>query len=136
MKQKPFLIVLGLVSAGFITYFVVHAFANQLLQTEPKRAGATCGTYSITHFVNITEGVATPNEVTGKLCDKLSIINHDDRIRLMAFGVHDSHQAYDGTVEKPLQKGESLTVTLNKAGTYRFHDHIDDQAQGIFTVRN
>jgi hypothetical protein len=72
--------------------------------------------------------------VDAKLCDTLTLINKDTRLRVMAFGQHDNHQAYDGVTEQVLAEGQSLTVTLNQLGTFRFHDHTQDEVQGTFTV--
>jgi uncharacterized membrane protein YukC len=52
----------------------------------------------------------------------------------VAFGLHEHHVPYDGTTEKILIQGQSLTVTLVQAGNFRFHDHWHDQIQGTFTV--
>jgi hypothetical protein len=136
MKPKPITSTLALIFAGFLVYLGTHALAQRFLIAKPEKESAVCSQGNVTHFVNIYDGVATPKDIVGKMCERLTIINHDDRIRLIAFGVHDKHQTYDGFTQKALAKEQSLTVTLNQAGTYRFHDHIDDQAQGTFTVTN
>jgi len=73
-------------------------------------------------------------QINGKLCDTLTIINNDPRIRLIAFGPHDAHQAYDGVTEKILNESQSFTVTFNKTGTFTFHDHDDESIKATFTV--
>lgn len=94
----------------------------------------TCEHGGAPHIVVIKDEQLTPGHVSAKLCDALTIINEDARLRLMAFGEHDHHEAYDGVSEQVLAEGQSLTVTLNKAGTYKFHDHSDDKVSGTFTV--
>lgn len=44
----------------------------------------------------------------------LTIVNAGDRVRKMAFGIHDHHQSYNGVTEKLLKQGEQLTITLNQ----------------------
>lgn len=86
------------------------------------------------HAVTVHGNSVTPAHTTAKLCDTLTINNADDQIRLMAFGPHDHHQPYDGVTERTLAQNQSLTVVLNQAGTFTFHDHLDDAAAGTFTV--
>lgn len=87
-----------------------------------------------THKVLIRDDKVIPSHTTGSLCGTLTIVNLDSEVRLLAFGVHDKHQPYDGIGEKVLRRGQSLTVTLVQAGNFRFHDHIHDEVQGTFTV--
>lgn len=94
----------------------------------------TCNQKGVEHIVVIKNNVAVPNDITGKLCDTLTVKNEDDVTRFMAFGRHDNHQAYDGVGERTLGKGQSFTVTLDKTGEFLFHDHLHDEVHGTFTV--
>lgn len=113
-----------------------HILADRYLAQTTSQDTPTCLQAGKEHKVTIRRGQVEPARIEAKLCDKLTITNTDDQLRLLAFGVHENHQAYDGVIEKVLQKNQSLTVTLNKTGTYRFHDHLDAGAQGSFTVTN
>jgi len=95
---------------------------------------ATCTTTGVAHTVTIANGEVSPQHTDAALCDTLTILSKDNRIRLMAFGAHDDHQPYDGVGEKTLEQNQSFTVTLDQAGTFTFHDHLDDRVQGTFTV--
>ncbi|HSX36683.1 MAG TPA: cupredoxin domain-containing protein [Patescibacteria group bacterium] len=131
---QTFSIIVALILTVSAVAFGVHAFANHYLAKPSAASEATCKTKGQNHLVEMHDNAATPHHLNAKLCDTLTITNADDQIRLVAFGEHESHQAYDGVVERVLQKGQSLTVALNKTGTYHFHDHLDDPAQGTFTV--
>jgi len=96
----------------------------------------TCKNHGVHHEVTIRQGKPSTFEVDGHLCDTLTITNEDDRLRLMAFGIHSHHQAYDGVVEKLLAQGKSLTVTFDQLGRFTYHDHLEDSVQGYFTVSN
>jgi plastocyanin len=102
-------------------------------------ANTPCSTRTVTaqtHNIMIMSGKAEPDTITAKLCDSLTITNMDARAREIAFGPHDSHVAYDGVSEKVLNVGDSMTITLIQAGSFHFHDHLDDSSQGYFAVMN
>lgn len=92
------------------------------------------GVNSTNHQATIKNDAVSPKNTNGKLCDTLTITNLDPQTREIAFGKHEEHIAYDGVIEEPVESGKSLTVTLNKTGSYLFHDHDDETVGGTFTV--
>lgn len=88
------------------------------------------------HQVIIENNIVVPHNTAAKLCDSLVIINEDSIIRLIAFGPHEHHIAYDGITEQTLGENQSLTVILDQLGTYSFHDHLHYSytTTGEFTV--
>jgi hypothetical protein len=95
---------------------------------------AACVAIGSDRKVVIKNNTMTPDHVSAPRCDKLTITNNDDINRLIAFGPHEHHVAYDGVTERLLTPGQSLTVTLNQLGNFEFHDHLHDEVQGTFTV--
>ncbi len=128
-------IFVGILLTCFVLALGIHSFVNHYLDKSPTNQTVNCTKKGQNHLVIMLGNSATPNHINAKLCDTLTIKNADDQIRLVAFGEHEHHQAYDGVLERTLQQNQSLTVALNKTGTYHFHDHLDDLAQGNFTVR-
>src|SRR4051812_14399468 len=57
-----------------------------------------------------------PATVTAQVCDQLTITNRDHKTRLIAFGLHQHHQSYDGITERLLLPSESFTIELNQVG--------------------
>jgi plastocyanin len=100
-----------------------------------ETAGQCVGVHA-KHTIAIQNDTITPAHTNAAVCDTLTITNLDDKRRLMAFGTHDHHTAYDGVSERVLNKGESLTVTLDKSGTFIVHDHYEDEAEATFSVTN
>lgn len=87
------------------------------------------------HMIYIENDTATPEHIEARQCDILTITNRDDAIRLMAFGKHDKHTAYDGIETKVLSKDQSFTVNLVQTGkNFEIHDHKYDEIQSTFTV--
>lgn len=124
-------IVIGL--CGVVAATVVLAQHLPQESTGPLTVHCTETPSTVVHTVVIHDAML-PQHTTAKLCDKLTIANEDNQLRLVAFGVHEHHTPYDGITEELLAKGQSLTVTLNQAGTFLFHDHLEDQVNGTFTV--
>ena len=89
----------------------------------------------VTHTVSVQGGKVSDPNIAAVLCEKLTIVNKDDETRLIAFGVHDRHTTYDGVSQRLVGQDEELTVTLNKVGTYHWHDHEHDEVEGYFTVK-
>ena len=130
-RVKPIIFTILLVAlTGLAAYGSIY-LSDQLSTANT----VICSQKGVNHQVAIKNSVATPSNVTGKLCDTLAIKNEDDVTRFMAFGQHDNHQAYDGVSERTLGKDQSLTVTMDKTGEFLFHDHLHNEVQGIFTVR-
>lgn len=120
----------------FVLVLAAVVFAAVAFTNHQSRADTVsdCSTVNTDHQVIIEHDKMTPDHVTAPLCDRLTITNKDDTNRLMAFGPHEHHVAYDGVTERLLGPGQSLTVTFNQAGTFGFHDHLHDEVRGTFTV--
>ncbi len=137
MNKWVVVLMLVLLGAGGGVVYGVSRVAGHYLGSDAKvkaQATAQCQKTGVAHAVMIQNNVVVPKHTYASVCDTLTITNTDDRIRLLAFGPHENHQVYDGVSEKQLTQGEALTITLNRTGTYEFHDHIGDVAQGDFTV--
>jgi len=117
-----------------------HEVTTKLAQDEGisqvggEKTGA-CGDIGANHKVVIKNGKASPLHTDAHLCDTLSFINEDDKVREIAFGPHPEHQVYGGEIELTIRKGYPKTLTLNQAGSQLlFHDHLDPTMNGSFTV--
>lgn len=131
----------GLIGVASLAVMVATVpFAIWVTHTTTAQAGnakARCS--SVTqpvHTVVIKDNHAVPSHTEAKLCDTLTIINQDSNIKLMAFGPHEQHISYDGVSERALGPGQGFSVKLITVGSFTFHDHTTDAAQGSFTVSN
>lgn len=87
------------------------------------------------HRVTIKDGQVYPSHITAKRCDTLTFINEDEEVREMAFGEHPDHGTYAGDDELIIiRKGRGKTITLSETGTHQFHDHLQPEITGEFTV--
>lgn len=106
---------------------------ESIYQVGGEKTGA-CESVRVNHKVTISGGKVSPAYTEAHLCDTLTFLNQDDIIRDIAFGSHPAHDAYAGESELSIRKGRGETITLNQAGSYRFHDHLDPDVAGDFTV--
>lgn len=104
-----------------------------IYQVEGKLTGA-CQKLLANHVVTISGGKVTPLHTNAQLCDTLTFINQDSRISDIAFGPHPKHETYAGETELTVKKGKNKTITLNQAGIYQYHDHLDPTIAGDFIV--
>lgn len=104
-----------------------------IYQINGELTGACHGQYA-NHQVTIKDGIVTPLYTAAKKCETLTFINEDETERKISFGEHDQHSSYGGETEVVVKKGRNKTITLSEAGAYRFHDHLDHETAGVFTV--
>lgn len=132
-----FIAIGGLLMISAMLYFGVHSLSGKYLDSQKSTPNiVACTGEHRQHNIEIKNNLASPAYVYASLCDRLTITNRDNRIRLIAFGEHDRHQAYGGVSEKALKKGESLDLQLNQAGIFLYHDHFQESAKGSFSVVN
>src|ERR1700712_28544 len=121
MKRKLIYTSAIVVLVAFMAAGVIAVSKTNQDKTSADAVVSCAGKTGQSHQVMIMDDKATPTNTTGKLCDTLTITNHDDITRLVAFGPHEDHIPYDGVADKILLQGQSFTVTLNATGNYRFH---------------
>ncbi len=124
--------------AALVLMVATVPFAIWVTHTATAQTGnqkARCSSVAQpVHKVIIKDDKANPSHVVALQCDTLTFVNEDSSIKLVAFGPHEHHISYDGISEKALEPGQSFSVKLVQTGTFHFHDHISDTAQGSFTV--
>jgi hypothetical protein len=104
-------------------------------QVGGEKTGA-CADIGANHKVIIKNGQASPRHTDAHLCDTLTFINEDSKVRDIAFGKHPSHEVYGGEIEMTVRQGYPKTITLNQPGTQLlFHDHLEPTMNGSFTVK-
>lgn len=104
-----------------------------IYQLEGEKTGA-CQQLGVNHKVIIQSGSVVPMHVDARLCDTLTFINEDDTSRSIAFGRHLEHITYGGEYEVGVNRGRPQTITLNQPGEYIFHDHLEPDTGGSFSV--
>lgn len=129
---KVIVLIIGILLAGSAIFMIVSLSADKYLSNKTRQK--SCPSNGTNHKIVIQDNAVNPAQTTAPRCDTLTIQNTDNTTRLIGFGEHDQHQAYDGVSQRLLASGESFTITLNEIGTFGFHDHYQDEVEGSFTV--
>lgn len=104
-----------------------------IAQVAGKETGA-CDQLYDNHRITIKDSMVSPVYVIAQKCDTLTFVNEDDTALEITFGAHPNHGNYAGEDELLVKKGRGKTITLSEIGTYSFHDHLNPETSGSFTV--
>lgn len=131
-KFFPTLVFALVLLAGIVALILTFQLAGQY--SKKTEEAAECHITGKDHRIIFQNDQIKPKNIHTNLCDKLTIINEDSKLRLVAFGEHDEHKSYDGVSEKVLSRGQSLRLTMIRAGEFKFHDHFNEDLEAVFTV--
>jgi plastocyanin len=99
--------------------------------------------------VTYTNSGYSPNTLTIKKGETVTFKNQSSRSMWPASAIHPTHRVYSGTsldehcpdttgtafdACKGYLPGESWSFTFNKAGTWKYHDHLNPGATGTIVV--
>ena len=133
-KSTKAAIIIGSLAIGIVVTLGSIWLIGIYLDKQYANLHEGCSPRTTSHQIVIKDDVMSPSTFTGVRCDTLTVTNLDDTQRMIAFGVHDQHLAYDGVSEKVLNKGQSFMVTLVQSGDFKVHDHEDDDIKATFRV--
>lgn len=113
----------------------VKKIANDegIYQVGGKETGA-CRELGTNYRIVIKDDIASPQTTGAAKCDTLTFINEDDDTKEITFGPHPDHGTYAGVEELAVRSGKSKTITLSETGSYSFHDHLQPETAGEFSV--
>lgn len=104
-----------------------------IYQIDGEKTGACKGVHT-DHKVIIKNDIVSPGYVEARYCDTITFVKEDDVDREITFGTHPRHDSYAGETELTLREGRGAMIVLGQTGTYHFHDHLNPEAAGYFTV--
>lgn len=85
--------------------------------------------------IKITPEGFSPEEITIKKGQTITWVNETDEFRWPASNLHPTHGIYpEFDPQEPIAPGESWSFTFDKAGTWRFHDHLNPRMLGKIEV--
>lgn len=122
--NKKILLSAGLSFALFTGGFGLLQVTNQLPQTESAQAEVLMKLDSF-----------EPPNLTIKKGTTVSFKNRDSKSRWPASNLHPTHEIYpEFDPQKPIDKDQSWQFRFDKAGNWKYHDHLMPYIRGVITV--
>jgi plastocyanin len=116
-----------------ITILVIIASATTFLFKGGRAQVSQSGTEHITELRN--DGFY-PKEFTIQKGDRVKFITTRDEYFWPASNLHPSHGIYpEFDPKEPIEAEESWSFRFDKAGNWRYHDHISPYFSGVIEVR-
>jgi hypothetical protein len=135
-RQQKFLVITGFIVVVAVLVGLTTVLGGSFLRRETEDTlPGKCQNIGRTYNVIIQGGAAQPTHIDAHVCDQLTIQNLDTKTRLIGFGNHSQHVAYNGVAERMLKTGQSMNLVLNQVGSYHFHDHYQSELEVTFTVQ-
>lgn len=85
-------------------------------------------------MVNLTKAGFEPGTITVKVGTKVTWVNKSGETATVTSAVHPTHLLYPFLNLGTFNDGESLSVTFDKAGTYKYHNHLNPGQTGEVVV--
>lgn len=142
--MKKFLISsLVLITLLIITFwFLIFPRISTKEIQKPSTEASTinnpiCSEEKAEKIIYIDDTIYTPSDIEIKRCTKVTFINNDTVDHWPASDLHPTHGIYpEFDPKKEIKPGQSWSFVFNKAGPWKFHDHLYPTIYGTITVQN
>lgn len=88
-----------------------------------------------TNLVTITKSGFSPKDLTIRLSETVTWMNSDTIDHTVNSAPHPTHTLYTPLNLDTIKPGEKKSLTFPKAGTYKYHDHLNPSLTGSVTVQ-
>lgn len=106
------------------------------MQTPPSSPAPAAPAPVATDQVSYDGTKYSPQFIMVKLGDTVTFKNDSSAGMWVASAPHPAHTDYpEFDAKKEYKPGESYTFTFTKAGTWKFHNHVNPTAFGSVTVK-
>lgn len=86
-------------------------------------------------IVNISSTGFSPNDITIKVGESVTWMNVDNAMHNVSSAPHPIHTTYTPLNLGSFAAGEKVSLVFDKAGTYKYHDHLNPSIFGSITVQ-
>lgn len=117
--MKTTLIVIAVLLVIVVGYFL---FRGKYSSNQSSSTSAPVSTNS----VSISNFAFDPSVISVKAGDTITFTNND--------GTNHTVTADDGSFDKPISAGQSVTITISKPGTVSYHCKIHTSMKGTINV--
>lgn len=108
--------------------------AGPTQETSQPTAGPTSATMEKEKTVNVTADGFQPQTVTIKVGEKVVWVNKSGVESNVSSAVHPTHLVYPPLNLGSFADGASVSLVFDKAGTYKYHNHLNPSQFGSVVV--
>lgn len=102
-------------------------------ESSPTSSTATDAA-EVSNMVTIDQTGFSPSEIKVKVGDTVSWINSDTKMHNVSSSPHPTHTDYPPLNLGNVSPGAKVSLMFDKAGTYKYHDHLNPTLLGTVTV--
>ncbi len=127
MKYKFILLFFGI--AGLFSLLGFNVLSN-------KQASKSCPKINpVSQTVIMKEGSFEPETLTIQKCTQVVFRNHEKNPHWPASNLHPTHGIYpEFDPLQPVEAGNEWSFVFDKAGSWRYHDHLAPSTRGTMIV--
>lgn len=108
---------------------------SSALQNEVQPSSDTVGTLPSV-IIEISSNGFSPKELTIQTGQTVIFWNKDSELHWPASNIHPSHKIYpEFDPKRGIEANQNWSFKFNRAGTWRFHDHLYPERTGVITVK-
>lgn len=108
--------------------------ASSTETTTPTPEGTSSAQTMGQNMIKITATGFEPKVITIKAGETITWINQDTKIRNISSDPHPQHTAYPDLNKGNIAAGKEVSLAFPKAGTYKYHDHLQATQTGTVVV--
>jgi plastocyanin len=143
-KILTVVLVLVVIAAGLILFFTQNGSdseskATPVPKATPKQAATAKATAAsqakAESTIRFTSSGFSPATLTVAVGTTVTIQNDSDRTVDFSSDPHPTHTLYPFLNAGDIAPGESATVTIPRAGSFGYHDHLDPSMKGTIVAQ-
>ncbi len=112
--------------------------SNQVMQPTPETTPSTTvasPSAQTQNMVTVTKTGFSPQSITIKVGESVTWINNDSVTHNVSSAAHPTHLVYPPLNLGDFAASQKVSLTFPKAGTYKYHDHINATLFGSVIVQ-
>lgn len=132
--------VIGAIIYGLIYYFVLAKKGNYNYNTPAASPAATAivppgSPVQTQNTITLSTSGFSPAVLTVKVGDKVTWINQSGQEATVNSSPHPAHTDYQPLNLGSFPDGGTLSLTFDKPGTYKYHNHLEPSQTGTIIVQ-
>ena len=131
--KKLLLVLLPIIGVGVVAFM---ALRSEVPDNAPAADEQASGIAPQTETVmRMGDAGYTPSNITIAAGDEATFINESSVPRWPASAIHPTHEIYpEFDPKEAIAPGASWSFTFDRAGLWRYHDHLNPTISGTITV--